>query len=111
MTSLEGVVKKIHLKGHVAKFSFSHELTPLAREKKFDDHSFWGSLIYFFGVMWGGADGGAFAFVDFESFLFYYFEVPKFSIFLLVILCVFKNICVKFHKGGKGVFSFLLVNF
>ncbi len=59
----------------------------------------------FFGVR------GAFALVDFESFLFYYFEFPKFWIFLLVILWVFKKIYVKFHKGGKGVFIFLLVNF
>jgi hypothetical protein len=68
VTSLEGVVKKIHLKGHVAKFSFSHELTPLAREKKFDDHSFWGSLIYFFGVMWGGGRRGCLCFCGFCEF-------------------------------------------
>ncbi len=29
-----GVVKKIHLRIPVAKFSFSYELTPLTREKK-----------------------------------------------------------------------------
>ncbi len=52
--------------------------------------SFWGFLIIFF---W--CEGwGCFALVDFESFLFYYFEVPKFSIFLLVILWVFKKNCV-----------------
>ncbi len=54
---------------------------------------------------------GCFGLVDFESFLFYYFEVLKFSIFLLVILWVFKKLCVKFHKGGEGVFDFFLMNF
>ncbi len=46
---------------------------------------------------------------DFESFLFYYFEVPKFSNFLLVILLVFEKHCVKFRKGRKrGYLPFLL---
>jgi hypothetical protein len=54
---------------------------------------------------------GAFPLVDFESFLFYYFEIPKFSKKNLVILWVFKKLCVKFHKGAEGIFAFLLVNF
>jgi hypothetical protein len=49
----------------------------------------------------------AFLLVNFESFLFWYFEVLKSSIFLLVILGFF-NLFVKFHKGGDGVFVFLL---
>ncbi len=61
--------------------------------------------------MGGGGGGNRVVLVDFEGFLFYYFEVLKFSIFLLVILWVFKKICVKFCKGEEGLFAFLLVNF
>jgi len=46
--------------------------------------------------------GGCFALLNFECFLFYYFEVSESSIFLLVNLRVFKKLCVKFHKGEEG---------
>jgi len=66
-------------------------------------------LVVFNLLFW--FEGGHLVLMNFESFLFYQFKVPKFSIFLLVILWVFKNFCVKFHKGGEGLFAFLLVNF
>jgi hypothetical protein len=48
--------------------------------------------------------------VNFEGFLFWYFEVLKFSIFFLSFWGL-QFFCMKLHKGGKGVFAFLLVNF
>jgi hypothetical protein len=35
--------------------------------------------------------------VNFESFSFWYFEIPKSSIFLIVVLGGFQFCCVKFH--------------
>ncbi len=68
-------------------------------------------LLVIFGVfnffLWWG--GGGLCSCGFWEFLLYYFEVSKFSIFLLVILWVFKKHCVKFRKGRKrGYLPFLL---
>ncbi len=64
-----------------------------------------GVLIFFFSC-----EGGCFALVNFEIFLFYYFEVSE-SLIFFVILWVLKKNCVKFRKGERGVFAFLLVDF
>ncbi len=50
----------------------------------------------------GGEGVFAFLLVNFEGFLFWYFEVSKFFNFLLVLLGVVNFFCVKFHKGGEG---------
>ncbi len=62
--------------------------------------SFWGLKFFFFGVRKGGV--GGFVLVDFESFLFYYFEVLKLSIFILVILWVFKKKLCEVLQGERG---------
>jgi hypothetical protein len=47
------------------------------------------------------------------ALMVFYFNILKFHIFLnflLVIFGGFQFFCVKFHKVGKGVFAFFLVN-
>jgi hypothetical protein len=47
-------------------------------------------------------EGGCFALVNIEHFLFYYFKVLESSIFFLVVLWVFKKHCAKVSERGKG---------
>ncbi len=65
--------------------------------------SFLGSSFSFFGVK--SREGGCFALVNFEHFLFYYFEVLESSIFLLIHFMVFqKKLCEVSHEGRGDIF-------
>ncbi len=65
-----------------------------------------GVLIFFF---WCEGQGG-FALVNFENLCFTSLKFQSLQFFFLSYCGFLKKHCVKFRKGGEGVFAFLLVN-
>ncbi len=71
--------------------------------------SFWGSLKKKLCERGGGGGRGCFVIFNFNSFSILKFGSLQF--FFLTFCGSLNFLCAKFHKGGEGVFAFLLVNF